>query len=258
MSPPGKRIGLTTKESVVNARRTAGDVDDGGVVERSARRGRGQGGADDVPHERRRELAPGSVAQDDALALGNRRRAGDPISVDRRDGRTVGSDERTRGSRSSARRLAARDRRDLDERHRRRERPQAAQPAPGAVEGRAGPLGADHRRAQRLLGRAERPVGGAVERRLLAGQDGAGDAGGCSWVWMSPTDEPALGVEPRVPLRAAGSPRPGSPPPRATSARRPRRPRGSAPGPGARPRASPPGRTGSPPRGDPLPAAGSP
>ena len=63
------------------------------------------------------------------------------------------------------------------------------------VERRAGPLGAHHRRAEGLLRVAQRAVRRAVERRLLAGEDRTGDAGG------------VLGVDPPTSKRSSASKR---------------------------------------------------
>ena len=83
MSPPGKRMGLTTKESVVKATRapatstTAASLS--GPPGDAAREGR----AEDVAQQCVRELAAGAVAEDDPGTLGDRGRAGHGLRIDR-------------------------------------------------------------------------------------------------------------------------------------------------------------------------------
>ena len=68
MSPPGKKMGVTTKESVVKARRAPPMVSDGLVVE-LVEGGIAEGGQEDLVDEVGGELAAAAVAEHDLLVL---------------------------------------------------------------------------------------------------------------------------------------------------------------------------------------------
>ena len=76
MSPPRKKSGLTTKLSVVKARRSAPIWRIGLIVE-AAEDGAAEDGEEDVAQQVRAEFAAGAVAEQDAVFGGEWRGAGD-------------------------------------------------------------------------------------------------------------------------------------------------------------------------------------